>query len=117
MGKGTDEKTLVSYDELDEASEAGDDFGRPQKTAVDHCCMRTEYAITSVCPCCNFSTRFTIAILSSIGFVISFGIRCNMGVAVLQMTEQIPTENSTTDGNVTNITRSFSVSRKNSKCI
>ncbi|RWS11557.1 vesicular glutamate transporter 1-like protein, partial [Dinothrombium tinctorium] len=37
------------------------------------------------CPCCNMSKRYTIAVLTSIGFVISFGIRCNMGVAAVQM--------------------------------
>lgn len=37
------------------------------------------------CPCCNITKRYTIAILSSIGFMISFGIRCNMGVAVVKM--------------------------------
>ena len=38
------------------------------------------------CPCCNLTKRYTIAVLSSIGFLISFGIRCNMGVAIVQMT-------------------------------
>ncbi|XP_050696725.1 vesicular glutamate transporter 1-like [Eriocheir sinensis] len=38
------------------------------------------------CPCCNMTKRFTMAILASIGFLISFGIRCNMGVAVVEMT-------------------------------
>ncbi|GBM37803.1 hypothetical protein AVEN_84515-1 [Araneus ventricosus] len=38
------------------------------------------------CPCCkNMSKRFTIALLSSIGFLISFGIRCNLGVAIVEM--------------------------------
>nr|CAG4643163.1 EOG090X04X8 [Ilyocryptus agilis] len=37
------------------------------------------------CPCCNMTKRYTIALLASIGFLISFGIRCNMGVAVVQM--------------------------------
>ena len=31
------------------------------------------------------SKRYTIALLSSIGFMISFGIRCNMGVAIVEM--------------------------------
>nr|CAG4640809.1 EOG090X04X8 [Eulimnadia texana] len=38
------------------------------------------------CPCCNMTKRYTIALLASIGFLISFGIRCNLGVAVVQMT-------------------------------
>lgn len=37
------------------------------------------------CPCCNMTKRYTIAVLSSIGFLISFGIRCNMGVAIVKM--------------------------------
>lgn len=38
------------------------------------------------CPCCNITKRYTMAVLASVGFLISFGIRCNMGVAVMQMT-------------------------------
>lgn len=41
--------------------------------------------ISPDCPCCNMTKRFTVAILASIGFIISFGIRCNLGVAVVQM--------------------------------
>lgn len=36
-------------------------------------------------PCYNMSKRYQIAFLSSLGFLISFGIRCNMGVAVVVM--------------------------------
>ena len=53
---------------------------RPQKTWVDRLCFYCGQA-----PCNSLSCRYTISILSSIGFMISFGIRCNMGVAVLQM--------------------------------
>ncbi|XP_045031560.1 vesicular glutamate transporter 1 isoform X1 [Daphnia magna] len=38
------------------------------------------------CPCCSMSKRYTVAFLASIGFLISFGIRCNLGVAIVQMT-------------------------------
>ncbi|OQR73956.1 vesicular glutamate transporter 3-like [Tropilaelaps mercedesae] len=39
------------------------------------------------CPCApDMSKRMTVAVLSSIGFLISFGIRCNWGVAIVQMT-------------------------------
>jgi len=38
------------------------------------------------CPCCpNMTKRYTIAILVSVGFVISFGSRCNIGVAQVKM--------------------------------
>lgn len=36
-------------------------------------------------PFLNLSKRYQIAFLSSLGFLISFGIRCNMGVAVVVM--------------------------------
>ncbi len=36
-------------------------------------------------PFLNMSKRYQIAFLSSLGFLISFGIRCNMGVAVVVM--------------------------------
>lgn len=36
--------------------------------------------------CCSFSCRYTIAVMSSLGFLICFGIRCNMGLAILDMT-------------------------------
>ncbi|CAF0756582.1 unnamed protein product [Brachionus calyciflorus] len=39
----------------------------------------------SIFPCLNMSKRYQIAFLSSLGFLISFGIRCNMGVAVVVM--------------------------------
>ena len=38
------------------------------------------------CPCYpSMTKRYTVSFLSSIGFLISFGIRCNMGVAIVQM--------------------------------
>ena len=77
-GKNTEEKHFVNYDELDEANEGGQ--GR-SRTVVDSLCHKC-YML----PCAQCSCRYTIAFLSSVGFMISFGIRCNMGVAILQMT-------------------------------
>lgn len=53
-----------------------------------------EKLIEPSCSCCDsvFSKRYQIAILSSIGFLISFGIRCNLGVAIIKMTSPIKTE-------------------------
>ena len=76
-----DEKTLVNYDELDEYTEEGD-------RVLDHdprsrnICDRCEKWFSR----CQCTTRYSIAMLSSLGFLISFGIRCNMGVAIIQMT-------------------------------
>jgi len=85
-GVGQEEKTADEYDYLDESNEAGpiDADGGP--SAVDRACL----ACRRCCgPCCSCSTRFQLALLSSLGFCISFGIRCNMGVAVLQMTSNV----------------------------
>ncbi|EHB06644.1 Vesicular glutamate transporter 3 [Heterocephalus glaber] len=37
------------------------------------------------CHCCGFPKRYIIAIMSGLGFCISFGIRCNLGVAIVEM--------------------------------
>lgn len=78
VSKQQDEKTLVKYDELDEAySDDGDEAPRKKTGTPDLCsCIR-----------CNCARRYQIALLSSVGFLLSFGIRCNMGVAVLEMTK------------------------------
>ena len=53
-----------------------------------------EKLIEPSCSCCDsfLSKRYQIAVLSSIGFLISFGIRCNLGVAIIKMTSPIKTE-------------------------
>lgn len=56
-------------------------------------------------PCYNMSKRYQIAFLSSLGFLISFGIRCNMGVAVVVMVHS--TTISDEHGNITVIVRHF----------
>ncbi|XP_023584698.1 vesicular glutamate transporter 3 isoform X4 [Trichechus manatus latirostris] len=37
------------------------------------------------CYCCGVPKRYIIAIMSGLGFCISFGIRCNLGVAIVEM--------------------------------
>ena len=47
---------------------------------------RWEKLLEPNCPCYpSMTKRYTVSFLSSIGFLISFGIRCNMGVAIVQM--------------------------------
>ncbi|XP_024936871.1 vesicular glutamate transporter 1 [Cephus cinctus] len=58
---------------------------RPPLRHIDTYCMPE-------CPC--LSKRYTIAVLACLGFVISFGMRCNMGMAWLSM------QNSTGNGSV-----------------
>ncbi|XP_005991382.1 vesicular glutamate transporter 3 isoform X1 [Latimeria chalumnae] len=37
------------------------------------------------CACCGLPKRYILAIMSGLGFCISFGIRCNLGVAIVEM--------------------------------
>lgn len=37
------------------------------------------------CGCFGLPKRYIIAVLSGLGFCISFGIRCNLGVAIVEM--------------------------------
>lgn len=39
--------------------------------------------VKAQCPCIT-SVRYTIALMACLGFIVSFGMRCNMGMAKLQ---------------------------------
>jgi len=47
---------------------------RPPLRKIDKYCQPE-------CPCCSITKRYTQAVLVMFGFIISFGIRCNVGVA------------------------------------
>ena len=78
------DKTVATGQDLNDADfalpEEYPELERPALRKVDKYC-------TPECPCCNVSKRFTQAWLVAIGFVISFGIRCNVGVATVKMSE------------------------------
>lgn len=59
----------------DESPMSMDDYERPPLRHID------KY-IKPELPCIH-TTRYTIAIMTCIGFIISFGMRCNMGMAKL----------------------------------
>lgn len=69
----------LKYAGVDDTMDEGYEREKPPLRKID------QY-LPPDCPCCNITKRFTMAILASIGFLISFGIRCNMGVAVVEMT-------------------------------
>ncbi|KAK6636256.1 hypothetical protein RUM43_009915 [Polyplax serrata] len=69
--QGKQFSTDVKLDDLDELPEPE----RPPLRQID------QY-IKAECPC--LSQRYTVAVLTCLGFVISFGMRCNMGMAKLQ---------------------------------
>ncbi|XP_059613523.1 vesicular glutamate transporter 1 [Phlebotomus argentipes] len=63
-------------DEGPESPMSYDDYERPPLRHID------KY-LKAECPC--FSTvRYTIALMTCLGFIISFGMRCNMGMAKLK---------------------------------
>lgn len=73
MKKTEDEKCLVNHDALSDISQYdGSEEGVKTKRRLR-------------CPKCGTSKRYILAILSSIGFCISFGIRSNLGVAIVDM--------------------------------
>ena len=72
------------YGQLDEVAEETGGRGRRSQGPLDQ--LRDHCGPHGCYPCSRCTTRFQLAVLSSIGFCISFGIRCNMGLAVLQMT-------------------------------
>jgi len=74
---GHEKDVIRNYDELDEDYDESGDGPRPTRSAVDRCLMG--------CPC-QTSTRFVVALFASFGLLISFGLRCNISVAVVQMT-------------------------------
>lgn len=45
--------------------------------------------VRAECPC--LTTRYTIAMMTCMGFIISFGMRCNMGMAKLQLEHKVST--------------------------
>lgn len=74
--KDAEEKSFVKYDELDEAYSEEED---KKSRFLGYC---------PSCTCCRcLAQRYLVAILSCVGFLISFGIRCNMGVAIVMMTK------------------------------
>ncbi|XP_076310551.1 vesicular glutamate transporter 1-like isoform X2 [Tachypleus tridentatus] len=86
LKKKEDEKSFVKHDEMQEEFYDEDKPPKEKKSWRQY--------LEPNCPCCpNLSKRYSIAILSFFGFLISFGIRCNLGVAIVQMVS-----NTTDDG-------------------
>ncbi|XP_013419304.1 vesicular glutamate transporter 2 isoform X2 [Lingula anatina] len=79
-----DQNSFVKYDELDEEytyDEQPVEASEPEKANCCTACCDPR----SPCPC-GCAKRYTMAICAGVGFMISFGIRCNFGVAIIQMT-------------------------------
>lgn len=75
MGAEGDGGGRLYDDDAPESPASFDEFERPPHRPIDR-------YLPAQCPC--LSARFTIATMTCIGFIISFGMRCNMGMAKLQ---------------------------------
>lgn len=64
------------------------------------------------CSCGGLPKRYILAILSGLGFCISFGIRCNLGVAIVEMVN-----NNTVYVNGTPVLQVDAAFRMLSKCV
>lgn len=93
---------LVDEAEYPSGFEDENSIRRNTKNPNSYIPSRFEF-IYSIFPCLNMSKRYQIAFLSSLGFLISFGIRCNMGVAVVVMVHNQTKKDK--HGNITVIVR------------
>ncbi|CAH1247319.1 SLC17A6 [Branchiostoma lanceolatum] len=48
---------------------------------------KRQWRCPNTCTCCSGSMRYVISVMASLGFVISFGMRCNLGVSIIKMLE------------------------------
>lgn len=74
------EKSAYADDGGDDSPASFEEIERPPLRHID------KY-VRAECPC--FSARFTVALMTCLGFIISFGMRCNMGMAKLQVENQV----------------------------
>lgn len=66
----------INYDDnIPESPTSFEEIERPPLRRID------KYT-KAECPC--LTQRYTIAMMACMGFIISFGMRCNMGMAKLQ---------------------------------
>lgn len=80
-GTDTDAGGGGMYDDnLPESPMSFEELERPPLRHID------KY-VKAECPC--LSQRYTIALMACLGFVISFGMRCNMGMAKLQLEHKV----------------------------
>ena len=73
---GADSDGRMYDDNLPESPMSFEEIERPPLRKID------KYT-KAECPC--LSQRYTVAVMACLGFVISFGMRCNMGMAKLQL--------------------------------
>lgn len=80
-----DQQNLVNYSEYGElVDEVEYPTGITSNNSGKYVKMPNTY-LPNRFPFINIPKRYQIALLSSLGFLVSFGIRCNMGVAVVVM--------------------------------
>lgn len=75
------QKQKSSMDEGGDYPSSPDSLPEPERPPLRH----IDKYIRPECPC--LSKRVTVAVLTCIGFIIMFGMRCNMGMAKVKMEE------------------------------
>ncbi|XP_022083703.1 vesicular glutamate transporter 1-like isoform X2 [Acanthaster planci] len=71
-----DKASLVPQDSSDiEEGEMATNHSAGVTSGGKRCCSK----------CCPMAKRYVVAVMSCVGFCISFGIRCNLGVAIVDM--------------------------------
>lgn len=71
-------------DDAPESPASFDEIERPPLRHID------KY-VRAECPC--LTARYTVAMMTCIGFIISFGIRCNLSMAKLTLAELVSKRN------------------------
>jgi hypothetical protein len=90
-----DQQNLVNYSEYGElVDEVEYPTGITSNNSANYVKTPNTY-LPSRFPFFSIPKRYQIALMSSLGFLVSFGIRCNMGVAVVVMVHN------RTEGNIT----------------
>ncbi|XP_022913322.1 vesicular glutamate transporter 1 [Onthophagus taurus] len=95
--------TTGRYEEFDvkskDANEPADDRSPSSISEVERPPLRhIDKYIAPECPC--LSKRFTVALLACMGFIVMFGMRCNMGLAKLELKKIENTTLSSVDSSI-----------------
>lgn len=73
----------VSQEEPADDASTPDSTPEPERPPLRH----IDKYIRPECPC--LSKRVTVALLTCLGFIVMFGMRCNMGMAKLELEENV----------------------------
>ncbi|XP_078665703.1 vesicular glutamate transporter 1-like [Branchiostoma floridae x Branchiostoma belcheri] len=100
LGKPEEKQNLVSKTKKEKKKKkqetTQDDSESPRDQSLRNDLLEDEeengghkrrFRCPNTCTCCAGSMRYVISVMASLGFVISFGMRCNLGVSIIKMLE------------------------------